>query len=379
MTSRERILTAVRLEVPDRVPVCPRGVQPLRQIYGGEWPSASDMIRASRDFDFDCVVTWSPGEKLAPDVRRFETTERTPEGIPVRLTVLESKSGRLERRQFAAGPMTDGAFASSLTSATGAMIKNEADLKVLESLYAPTQPEDVKPFVSLENEMGACGIVQGEVANPINLAVRDVGVENLMIMYMDDPEFVFRLLAVYQRMCIWQIEALLDAGAKIIYSDGVWCTADLWSPQQIEAVIAPLIREQTNLVHEAGAYYHLFIDGNCMAALERIANMGVDILSPLETPPSADANVAEAKRRIGNRVCLWGGVNAYWDIMHGSVERVREAVREAIEAGAPGGGYVLSTADSIYEPCPLENVREFFRAGREFGRYSPANSATIDC
>jgi hypothetical protein len=62
-------------------------------------------------------------------------------------------------------------------------------------------------------------------------------------------------------------------------------------------------------------------------------------------------------------------VNAYWDVMHGSKEHVREAVRAAISAGAPGGGYVLSTADSVYEPCPLGNVMEFFLAGREYGRY----------
>jgi hypothetical protein len=353
------------------VPVCPRGIQPLRQVYGGEWPSQRDMIVAGRELDFDCVLTWSPGEKYAPEVRIVEADGHSNDGTPLRRTLLETSRGSLERIGYKTGPMIAGAHISSLTSAAPGegMVTCERDVEILEVVYRRTAPEDVRVFAELESEMGSGGLVQGEVANPVNLAVRDVGLENLMLMYMDDRALAGRILAVYQSVALWQEEALLDAGAPIIYSDGVWCTTDLWSRPQIDDLIAPLIREQAALAHQAGAYFHLFMDGNCMAALESVAQMGVDILSPLETPPSGDANVAEAKRRIGDSVCLWGGVNAYWDVMHGSKDRVREAVRAAISAGAAGGGYVLSTADSVYEPCPLDNVREFLLAGREYGRY----------
>ena len=364
-------MAAVRRETPDMVPVCPRGVQPLRQIYGGEWPSQAHMIVASRELDFDCALTWSPGENYAPGVRIVEADGRADDGTPLRTTLLETPSGNLMRTGYKTGPMVGGAHMSSLTSAVpgAGMVTCEHDVEILDVVYRRTEPEDVREFVEIEREMGSDGVVQGEVANPLNMAVRDVGLENLMLMYFDDPAFARRILAVYQNVALWQEEALLNAGATIIYSDGVWCTTDLWSRPQIDDLIAPLIREQTALAHQAGAYFHLFMDGNCMAALESIAEMGVDILSPLETPPSGDTNVAEAKRRIGDRVCLWGGVNAYWDVMRGPREHVREAVIAAISAGAPGGGYVLSTADSVYEPCPLENVKEFLRAGREEGSY----------
>lgn len=369
LTSRERILIAVRGEAPDMVPVCPRGIQPLRRIYGGDWPSAQSMVRAARELDFDCVLNWGPGAQLSPDVRLTETAEEGPNGVSLLRTVLQTPRGTLERVGFKTNPMTHGAFISSLTSATtdGAMIDDERDLEILETVYRRTEASDVAQFQELERAMGEQGIVQGEVINPMNLAVRDIGAENLMMSYIDRPDFVKRLLRVYQRVALWQMEALLDAGARIIYSDGVWCTTDLWSAAHIEDLISPLIKEQAALAHQAEAFFHLFMDGNCMAALEQIADMGVDILSPLETPPSGDANVAEAKRRVGNRMCLWGGVNAYWDVMQADKDSVRKAVYEAIAAGADGGGYVLSTADSIYEPCPLENVLEFFAAAREYG------------
>ena len=53
-----------------------------------------------------------------------------------------------------------------------------------------------------------------------------------------------------------------------------------------------------------------------------------------------------------------------------SPEEVREAVAEAIKIGAPGGGFILSTCDSIRDETPLENVRAYFQANREFGKYS---------
>lgn len=373
-SSRERILSAVRLQLPDRVPVCPRGVQPLARVYGdgGGWPRWQDMIRASEDIGFDCVINWGPADKYQADVKTTEAFVENEDGSAVRETVYETPKGALLRKSLKTEGMVAGVGPSSLSSAMvdGGMVQDEKDLEALESLFAPVEMADVEPFRTREQEMGDHGIVQAEIINPVNMAVRDIGVENLMLLYKDNPEFAKRILAVYQKVALRQTEVFLDAGAQVIYSDGVWCTADLWSPGHMDDLIAPLIKEQTSLIHDSGAYFHLFMDGNCMAALERVADMGVDILSPFETPPSADSDVTEAKKRIGDRVCIWGGVNAYWDVMRGSTEHVREAVREAIQAGSPGGGYVLSTADSIYEPCPLENVYEFFAAAREYGNYN---------
>ena len=50
-----------------------------------------------------------------------------------------------------------------------------------------------------------------------------------------------------------------------------------------------------------------------MPLLERIADMGPDAMETL-TPPGmgGDVDLAEAKRRVGERVCLVGG----WDQFH---------------------------------------------------------------
>jgi hypothetical protein len=52
----------------------------------------------------------------------------------------------------------------------------------------------------------------------------------------------------------------------------------------------------------------------------------------------------------------------------GTPEQVKEAVKAAVLAAASGGGFILGTSDSIRE-APVENVRAFFQAGREYGKY----------
>ncbi len=53
----------------------------------------------------------------------------------------------------------------------------------------------------------------------------------------------------------------------------------------------------------------------------------------------------------------------------GTPEKIREEVANAIKIGAPGGGFILGISDSIRDGIPLENVKAYFSAGREFGKY----------
>jgi hypothetical protein len=44
-------------------------------------------------------------------------------------------------------------------------------------------------------------------------------------------------------------------------------------------------------------------------------------------------------------------------------------VREAIEAAAPGGGYILATSDAVRDGTPVENLHALCAAGRKYGNY----------
>ena len=59
--------------------------------------------------------------------------------------------------------------------------------------------------------------------------------------------------------------------------------------------------------------------------------------------------MAVAKRRLGDKVCLWGGVNGHLTVEQGSSQDVQVEVRQATEVLAPGGGFILSPVDNVRE------------------------------
>jgi len=91
-------------------------------------------------------------------------------------------------------------------------------------------------------------------------------------------------------------------------------------------------------------------------------------LDPVEDPR---ADFALTKEKLGDRVCLWGGVNGFVTVETGAPERVRTAVRAAVGQLAPGGGFILSPVDNITADSESvwQNVRALIDEWRACRRY----------
>ena len=73
------------------------------------------------------------------------------------------------------------------------------------------------------------------------------------------------------------------------------------------------------------------------------------------TPPTmgADVDLAEAKRRIGDRVCMIGGFDQFHNFVGCTPEQTRAAVRKCFAEAGEGGGYILSPSDHFFEAEPI--------------------------
>jgi len=110
-------------------------------------------------------------------------------------------------------------------------------------------------------------------------------------------------------------------------------------------------------------------------AIEPLINdfieLGVDVLNPVQ-PLATGMESNDLKKKYGNRLCFHGGIDIQ-RALPGSLEDVREEVRNRVSAFAPGGGYILAAANHIQKDTPPENIAELYDYACEYGTYPIQN------
>jgi uroporphyrinogen decarboxylase len=379
LSSKERVLLAIRHKEPDVVPVSPRIDFFLQKYYGCAcW---EHMLKAAEEFDFDPIVELGP--RLPNYLYWSPTSYPDIEGVSVRskFETLPDESTIVEREIITpAGHLTDKSKLSTgsrfFLKARGDvqrlehMIKGPEDLDKLRYLLPDPSAKRFQDIKEITENVGDMGLVEVTVHSAIDHKAGAVYPPTRMMEdYYLNRGFVVELLRMFHEYTMAETKAYLESGAETIHGSWYWASLSVgWSPKIYDDLFAPLIKEHVRLVHDYGAIYHFYDDGKCMPILELLKDAKVDVIDTLTPPPMGDVNLAEAKRRIGDTVCLKGYIDLYHVIQKGTPELIANTVREAIDIAAPGGGFILGTSDSI-RAAPVENVRAYFNAGRKFGRY----------
>ena len=107
-------------------------------------------------------------------------------------------------------------------------------------------------------------------------------------------------------------------------------------------------------------------DGNVEALLPMAIEVGFVGIHGLE--PGAGMDLVKIKREFGQDLVLIGNVDVR--VLFGSdLKAVRREVDRCIEQGAPGGGYMIASCNSIFEGMNPAAVAEMFRYEGEVGFY----------
>ena len=111
-----------------------------------------------------------------------------------------------------------------------------------------------------------------------------------------------------------------------------------------------------SIIHEYGGIVNYHTHGKLKDILDDIAEIGVDVMSPIETGLRGDVTLAEVKARIGDRVCLKGNLDDMAFLALEPEATVRAAAADRIAQAAAGGGYILSGTDAnVYSPEWVES------------------------
>ncbi len=345
MTSRERILTAIRCEKPDRVPVSPFGLGK----FGPNGSAAAELISKTDPF----ITTGIGGNAFMGE--RFQTESRQ-EGNDTITTIITPKGNLTQRYRR--------------TDITGCTVefpcKNADDVeKYLSIPFRPADP-NVDSFLARCAEIGEEGLVLAGIGDAICLPATILSPEDMCLLWLDAPALMRQMIEFAAERVNAFVEKTCQKGVDAYRIIGGEYATEQLGPKGFDALVKPYDTEMVRIIHKYGgiAYYHNH--GDVDGFLESFAELGIDALDPLEVQPYGDVDLADAKRRIGDRVCLVGGLDDMEVLESLDEETVKAMGRECIEAAGPDGYCLGGTASGIYTEKAARNFIALVEVAEEY-------------
>lgn len=209
----------------------------------------------------------------------------------------------------------------------------------------------------------------GSVSAVFETVTQAMGLEAFSLNLYDRPELIEAMFQKSGELVAQCIERLLQfekVGAIWITDDLAYHQGPIISPKMLRKFVFPWYEKFVAMVHEKGLPIILHSCGNTEPLFEDIISAGFDALHPLEANA---VDIVEAKKKIGNRICLVGNIDLSYMLTRGTVEEIEEDVKKHIREIGPGGGYCLSSSNSITNYVPLENFIAMNRACLKYGKY----------
>lgn len=167
--------------------------------------------------------------------------------------------------------------------------------------------------------------------------------------------------AIYER-----ILEHCDVGG-ILSSDDIAHNAGLFvKPEFLRKHVFPWYKKIGDLCRDKKIFYVCHSDGKMTDVLDELIGLGFNGIHPIQ-PNVMD--IKEIKEKYGKKLTLLGNIDLEFPLSLGTPEDVREAVRTRIKEIAPGGGYLVSSSNSITSYVPMENFKALIESVFEFGSY----------
>ena len=179
------------------------------------------------------------------------------------------------------------------------------------------------------------------------------GVEEMIMQTFDDPAWVHAFLGILRDRKVRYADSMKGARYDLIEHGGGDASSTVISPKVFDEFVAPYDRAVIAHARAAGQRVVYHTCGGMMPILERLVGLGSNALETF-TPPAmgGDMRLAEAKQRIGDKVCFIGGFDQNRFFTTATPEETRAEVRRCFAEAGAGGGFILSPSDHFFEAKP---------------------------
>ena len=247
-------------------------------------------------------------------------------------------------------------------------IKTLADL----NRYAPPDPHAPGRYASLD------GVIRRFKGNKaIGVHLNDVfsipryllGFNEILEALYDCPALVEGLVELSVRVNLEMAREVAARGADFVFTGDDYCAAraPFMSPALFRKYFYPGLKRVMGGFKALGLPVIKHCDGQLWPLIEMVVDSGIDCLDPID--PVAGMRLGEVKARFGDRIALKGNVDCAQTLTFGSISDVIAETKEAIRQGAPGGGFILSSGNSIHSAVKPENYLALLHTWRMYRQY----------
>jgi len=382
MTSRERVLSAINHEEPDRIPLV-IGVNNATGIKMKPYQGIKDMtgIQAPDNYLYDwpelgtAHVDEQTMQRLHSDVRGVLDLE--PENVLKRNRERAPHSDCIDSWGSGQMEVTPGNWFPG--------IHPLATAKTVEDLDAyPCWPDMGDPSriahvgetaQRLADENQFAIMATPWLLFPFERAHAMQGMEPFLLNMAMNPDFAQALLekiAVYCKQLMGRFLAELGDHVDIIkIGDDLGTQSSLMiSPKMYRDMLKPVHADFISFIKSRTRAKILFHScGDVAPLIGDFIDIGVDILNPIQTSTGSISDLPSLKKRYGKHMVFCGGIDSHRILPFGSVADVREEVRRVMQALGHGGGCMIGAVHTVMNDVPAENVLAMVDAVEEFGHY----------
>ena len=361
MTGRERFLTALNNQKPDRLPC---QVHSWMGYYLNRYLNGMDQYDAYEFIGMDPVIYAEPVFEYAQNA--FSNWQYKQENI-------KTKNGT-------------NAYHATITTPKGAItqiyannefttwteehwIKTEQDFEIWNEFVPVPIKVDWTPVIEAKKRIGDKGIVrgsyfdfgQGSPWQSLSSVLFDT--EQSIFACFDKPDWVHYMLEELLQKKLRVIELGGKIELDLVETGGGGGSSTLISPNMHREFCLPYDKRQHSALKGMGASIVYHLCGGLMPLLETVAENGADGLETM-TPASmgGDCDLAQASKRVGDKLFFIGGFDQNEGFEKGAPDKIREMVYD-LHSKCPDGGYICSPSDHFFFGDP-ENIKAFVDAAK---------------
>ena len=359
MNSKERVLTAIKHEAPDRIPITnrftPEIATKLAQIVEVD-PKNSFELEVALGHDILCTREIGIANTYAADCNHQIGNEYIDEFRVVKRTIHYEGGSYLE------------------------IVKNPLENLDDWSTYQFPDPDEQEPlqrqYLQFEKDIDRFGnthaIIGGVTCTMFEGAEILRGLSRLMIDLIENEEFVNELLDKLMHYHLRIGKKLIELGVDVIYigDDAGSQRGMLISPSLWRKFLKPrydyLFREWRRLRGDIIIAFHS--DGHIEPIVPDLVEIGLDVLNPVQPTCMDDARL---KREFGDKLTFWGGINVQKTIPFGTLKDVVAEVRDRLSVFGAGGGFIISSSHNVQPNVrSIDNTLAYYWACSRYGGYS---------